>query len=155
AVTGRATYNAGVALVDNTVRVDGWIDTTSYSTVAADAIMTLDVPLNVSVTKAWDQMPLRLPPAGPNANRPPVATATIVATNETAARVNTLKLSDPNPGPPAPGVSAFEYLNLYQILGVTVPSGATSSQVIITYAADPLNPVSYTIAAARALSSTT
>ncbi|HWL02793.1 MAG TPA: DUF5979 domain-containing protein [Microbacteriaceae bacterium] len=154
AVTGRASYNAGLALVDNTVRVDGWIDTTSYSTVADDDIMILDVPLNVTVTKEWDQTQLGLPPVGSDADRYPLSTATIVATNETAARVNTLELTDPNPTLPSAD-SAFEYLNLYQIIGVTVPIGTTSSEVVITYAADPLNPVSYTIAAAQLLSPAT
>lgn len=156
AVTARTTYNtASLAIVRNDVRVDGWIGSTAYSTVEEDDITILDVPLNVSVTKAWDQTLLGLPVIGSPVDRYPLSTATIVATNETAARVNTLMLTDPNPSIGPPAVSAFEYLNLRQILGVTVPAGATSSEVVVTYAAAPLAPVTYTIAAAQALTPTT
>ncbi len=153
AVTARADYNAGsTGLVQNTVRVDGWIDpSTVHSTVEGDTITIQDVPLNVSVTKAWDQTTLGLPPVGTDLDRYPLATATIVATNETAARVDVLELLDPDPTPATPTTLASEYLNLYQILGVSVPAGATSSEVLITYGAAPGTPVSYTIAQAQAL----
>ncbi|HWL61163.1 MAG TPA: hypothetical protein VNQ48_09835, partial [Microbacteriaceae bacterium] len=154
AVTAHTDYNLSTAgAVNNTVRVDGWIDpTTVHSTVSDDFITVQDVPLNVTVTKAWDHTLLGLPPFGTDADRYPLATATIVATNQTAARVDVLELTDPNPT--VSTVSAFEYLDLYQVLGVTVPDGATSSRVLITYSTDPANPVSYTIAAAQALSPT-
>lgn len=154
AVTGHTVYNAtDPGLVDNTVRITGLVDATpEYTTVDNDDIRITDVPLNVTVTKAFDQTELGLPPAGTALDRYPLTVATITATNETAARVDTLQLTDPDPD--AIGESAFERLNLRQIVGITVPAGTVNSSVIITFASAPATPVTYTIGQAFLLAPT-
>lgn len=153
-VTGHTLYNTGEeGLVENTVRITGIVDDApEYSTVDGDDILIQDVPLNVTVTKAFDQDALGLPPVGTADDRYPLTVATITARNETAARVDTLELADPDPD--ATGTSAFELLNLYQIMSVSVPAGATDSRVLITYGSAPATPVSYSVFAALALTPT-
>lgn len=149
AVTGRNVFNAGTGLVENTVRITGWVDDApEFSTTAGDEIRIVDVPLNVSVTKDWDQTALGLPPAGTAADRYPLATATIVATNETAARVDHLELTDPDPDGSA---NAFEFVNLYQIVGVTVPDGADAAASLVRLDLAGGGTAEYTIADALAL----
>lgn len=156
AVTGRDVYNLAPAtgIIDNTARIDGLVGTTpEYTTVDGDEIVIQDVPLNVSVTKNWTYGPYGLPPVGTPLDRYPVAVATVSATNETAARVNTLMFEDPNPDSVVE--SAFERLNLVDIVSVSVPSGTApgGSTVTLEFFTGP-SPITYSIADAEALDST-
>lgn len=157
AVTGRAVYNLppSVGIVENTVRIDGIVGTTpEYTTVDGDEIVIQDVPLNLDVVKGWEFGPYGLPPVGTPLDRYPVAVATVTATNQTAARVDTLMFEDPNPAAPALE-SAFERLNLVDIISISVPAGTdpSGSSVSIEFETGP-SPVVYSLADAQALPST-
>lgn len=117
-------------IVNNTVNLtaEGARD---LSQNAADTIQILDTQVVVSISKTFDQDELPVPPAGTDPAKYPLVTAQIVATNETenAVKVQTLSVADPSPTQLAP--TAYNWLNLYQIDSITVPTGATESTVTL------------------------
>ncbi|MFB9308348.1 hypothetical protein BJY17_002184 [Agromyces hippuratus] len=123
------TYNSGQAgVVRNTAQIVG-TGVQPITETDADEITILDAAVNVEVTKAFDPAELPVPaPDTPQADYP-LTTATITATNQTEAAVETLEVSDPAPGS---ATTAYDYLNLYSIDSITVPADATSSTVILT-----------------------
>lgn len=123
------TYNSGQAgVVRNTAQIAG-TGVQPITETDADEITILDAAVNVEVTKAFDPAELPVPaPDTPQADYP-LTTATITATNQTEAAVETLVVSDPAPGS---ATTAYDYLNLYSIDSITVPADATSSTVILT-----------------------
>ncbi|KQX07766.1 MULTISPECIES: DUF5979 domain-containing protein [unclassified Leifsonia] len=140
------TYNTGAAgVVNNTVNLTG-IGPVPVSQGDGAAITILDTTVNVSVTKAFDQTELPVPPAGTPADEFPLVTSTITATNETESKIGQLTISDPSPAQPAP--TAFQYLNLYSIDNITVPTGATQSVVTLLRGAATQT---YTVAEAQGL----
>ncbi len=143
------TYNTGTrGTVRNTVSLDGTSGDATYRSTEDADITIIDVPLNVQLTKQFDQDNLPVPPAETDQSLYPVTTATLVGTNATASKVFGLSVSDPSPAQAAPTI--YETLNLYKIAEISVPSGATSSVVTLTRGTDETE---YTIAQARGLTS--
>lgn len=87
---------------------------------AADVITILDRPLNTTITKGWSGGPLGIPPAGTPAANYPSGRVTIVASNATVAKVDSLQISDPAPGSP---LKPFEQFDLKRIVTITEPPG--------------------------------
>ncbi|WP_172979714.1 DUF5979 domain-containing protein [Agromyces agglutinans] len=133
------TYNSGLnGVVTNTVNVAGE-GPEPISQNASDDITILDTVINTSVTKAWDQDGLPIPPEAADQADYPLVRATLTARNETETNIETLRLADPaatpNPPTPPPGeTTTYDYLNLYAIESISVPAEATVSTVELTRA---------------------
>ncbi|ROS31554.1 DUF5979 domain-containing protein [Cellulomonas sp. PhB150] len=150
------TYNSGEqGVVSNDVSVVGTLPGGgTFDSTDGASVTVSDSPLNVNVTKTWAYGPLGVPQAGTDPDLYPIATATIVATNQTVGRVDELVVADPDPS--ATTDDPFTYLNLYEITDVTVPSGTTTGASTVTLRfRDPATTVEttadYTIAQAKAL----
>ncbi|RXZ47346.1 hypothetical protein ESP57_12255 [Agromyces fucosus] len=123
------TYNSGQpGVVRNTAQIDGR-GVQPITETDADDITILDAAVNVEVSKAFDPADLPVPAADTPQADFPLTTATITATNQTEAAVETLEVSDPAPGS---ATTTYDYLNLHSIDSITVPAAATSSTVILT-----------------------
>ncbi|WP_211368150.1 DUF5979 domain-containing protein [Microbacterium rhizomatis] len=127
------TYNTTTpGLVNNTVSARGQnpsIDFDSTST-DADTIQVIDSPVNVTLTKSFDQTVLGLPQAGtPQANYPLIS-GTITSRNQSNTKIASMVIDDPSPGQVAP--TAFETLNLYSIDTLTPPKPLTAADVTVT-----------------------
>lgn len=148
--TRLAEYNIPGQLgqVRNTARFDGRdaTDAVLLSRTAADDILILDTPITVEITKTWVDGPLGTPPPGTPQSLYPRARMTIAATNESVTRVNELSIVDP-----VAGTDPFDAVNLFDIVSISTPSGATSSQVLLTTSGGTTT--SYTISAALARTS--
>ncbi|MFM2354073.1 MAG: hypothetical protein RLZZ608_1479, partial [Actinomycetota bacterium] len=112
--------------VRNTARVDGRDVTEAvvFTQTANDDILIIDSPLTVSISKTWVDGPLGTPPAGTPQALYPRARMTIDATNESVIAVNELAILDP-----VAGTDPFDAVNLFDIVTITVPSGATATEV--------------------------
>ncbi len=149
------TYNTGSpGVVNNTVNARG--ENTASGLVAssgdADLITIIDSPINVSMTKTFDQEQLGLPAASTSQSGYPLISSTLTATNESATRIATMHISDPSPAQAQP--TAFEVLNLYTIDTITPPSGLTSSDARIILQRQDGTTDRYTPDAAKALTPT-
>ena len=148
--TREALYNTGdFGVVDNTVRFDGR-DTGAnvlLTRTAGDTILIFDQPLTIEVTKSWVDGPLGTPPDGTPQALYPRARMTIDAENTSVTRVDELSILDP-----VAGTDPFESVNLYDIVSLTVPSGATDTVVVLERESGAFD--SYTRTAALALTST-
>ena len=125
--TREALYNTGdFGVVNNTVRFDGRdVDANVLLTRSAgDTILIFDQPLTIEVTKSWIDGPLGTPPDGTPQALYPRARMTIDAENTSVSRVDELSILDP-----VAGTDPFESVNLFDIVSLTVPSGATSTVV--------------------------
>lgn len=144
-----AVYNNGAAgLVDNTVHLTGTRGADTYESADDITATILDRPLNVSLTKEFDQDQLGLPPPGTPAEQYPLITATLTARNETASKVVQLSVADPSPGQADP--TAYDVLDLHQIGPVTPPPGANQgdSYVELTHEDGGTEQVPITVAEA-------
>ncbi|WP_439591015.1 DUF5979 domain-containing protein [Microbacterium sp.] len=152
AVLGTAngyTYNSGVAgVVDNTASLVGVDPDVTYTSTDGSLITILDSPINVSVTKAFDQSDVGIPPSDTDPALFPLVTGTITATNTSAGKIRSLLVSDPGPTQAAPTI--YETMNLYEIAGITVPVGATATTVTLSRGGAQ---TTYTLAQALALTS--
>ncbi|MFK4788675.1 DUF5979 domain-containing protein [Microbacterium sp. ZW T5_56] len=113
---------SGIAQRDNdTLRTDD-----------SDIISILDRPLLVGLNKEWTGGPLGLPEAGTDAASYPSGRVSLTATNETAAKVDKLTVTDAKAGGPSP----FEAFNLKKIVSVPGIGGADASKtrVVLTLA---------------------
>ena len=111
---------------------------------ADDTILILDSPINVEATKVWSNGPLGVPPVGTAQQYFPTAQMVVTGRNASVTRVNQLSVAEPTGG-----TTPFDYLNLSDIVAITVPVGATATTVILTRGVVTTN---YTRAAALALS---
>ncbi|MET0736559.1 MAG: DUF5979 domain-containing protein [Microbacterium sp.] len=152
AVLGTAngyTYNSGLpGVVINTASSVGVAPDVTFTSSDGSPITILDSPLNVTVSKVFDQTDLGIPPADTDPALFPLVTATITATNTSVGRIRSLTISDPSPTQAAPTI--YDTLNLYQIAGITIPSGATATTVTLSRGAVP---TTYTVVEALALTS--
>jgi hypothetical protein len=144
-------YNADdPGFVTNSARVSGRSATDSVlrTDTDADDIQIVDHPINVTAAKTWDDVagPLGLPPVGTPQKMYPRAPLVVTGTNASLMRVNSLAVAEPS-GSSHP----FDYVNLFKIDSITVPSGTISSSVTLLPAS--AYPTPYTIAQALALSS--
>ena len=128
--TREALYNVvgEFGTVRNTARVDGRdvIETVVFTQTASDDILILDSPLTVSISKTWVDGPLGTPPVGTPQALYPRARMTIDAVNESVIAVNELAVIDP-----VAGTDPFDAVNLFDIVSITVPTGATNTEVRI------------------------
>ncbi len=108
---------------------------------SSDTLSILDRPINVVATKSWTDGPLGIPPVNTPQSLYPTARLVVGAQNTSAIRINQLGLIEPSGG-----MNPFEYVNLSRIVSITVPSGATTSRVILQPSGDE-----FTIAQATAL----
>lgn len=120
--------------VRNTVRLEGRDvdDAVQLTRTAADDILILDQPLTVEVTKSWVDGPLGTPPAGTPQALYPRARMTVVAENASVSRIDQLSIVDP-----VASTNPFEAVNVYDIVEISVPSGATSTSVVLIRESGP------------------
>ncbi len=146
--TREAEYNLEGAFgqVRNTALMQGRdaADAVLLTRTASDDMLILDTPLTVDVTKTWVDGPLGTPPVGTPQALYPRARMTVVATNESVARVDELAIVDP-----VGGTDPFDAVNLFDIVTLTVPAGATASEVRLTREGGSVDSV--TVSAALAL----
>ncbi|MGH1564113.1 DUF5979 domain-containing protein [Mumia sp. DW29H23] len=144
------TYNTDQAgLVRNTV--DGTMisgDEERSTTDFAD-ILIVDEPVNVDITKTFDQEVLGIPPVDTPQTDYPLITADLSATNDSVSKLRTLRIDDPSASP-ALQPEPFQTLNLYEIGEITTPAGATET-VVLLYRDWSATPTAYSVAAAQAL----
>lgn len=150
------TYNTGQpGLVDNTASAHGVNDVTGVDSVdvADDTILIVDQPINADLTKAFDQDQLGLPDAGLGVDPSdyPLISSALVATNESAARVSGMVITDPAATQTAPTV--FDALNLHDIDTITLPAGITEDDATVTLTVGG-TPVEYSYSDALDLSPT-
>ncbi|UYN83265.1 MAG: hypothetical protein KIT89_11260 [Microcella sp.] len=127
--TREALYNTGsFGVVNNTVRFDGRDadNAVVLTRTSADSIQIFDQPLTIEVTKTWVDGPLGTPPDGTPQEFYPRARMTIEAENTSVSRVDELSILDP-----VAGTDPFDAVNLFDIVSLTVPSGATDTVVIL------------------------
>ncbi|MFE6994981.1 DUF5979 domain-containing protein [Microbacterium sp. NPDC057659] len=129
-------YNTGQpGLVDNTASAHGVNTSTGVDStdVADDTILIVDEPINASTTKSFDQDQLGLPdPAlGVDPADYPLISATITATNTSAAKVSGMVIDDPTDGE-ALSDTVFDTLNLYDIDAIQVPNGISEDETTVT-----------------------
>ncbi|MCB1298329.1 MAG: hypothetical protein KDB08_05045 [Microthrixaceae bacterium] len=123
------TYNTGEpGWVNNTVSARGvnaatGVDVTSR---ANDEIQIIDSPLNVTMTKTFDQEQLGIPQVGTDQADFPLISSTIRAVNTSATRIASMVITDPDPTQAAP---VFDVLNLYAIGHIGIPTGLTAAEV--------------------------
>ncbi|MGX5697968.1 hypothetical protein ACWKWP_17375, partial [Agromyces soli] len=131
-VLGTRVYNLPTpGDVNNTASATGYTDETQVvRDEASDAISIIDRPLNTSVTKGWTGGAIGIPPAGTPQVEYPSGRVTIIGTNETVARVDTLSVSDPAPSQASP--TAFDEFNLKRIVEITQPGGTVTTTVRLT-----------------------
>ncbi len=148
--TREALYNVvgEFGTVRNTARVDGRDATEAvvFTQTVGDNIIILDSPLTVAITKSWVDGPLGTPPDGTPQALYPRARMVIVATNESGTRVNELSVLDP-----VAGTDPFDAVNLFDFVTISVPSGATATEVRLERESGAIDVV--TRAAALALTS--
>jgi large repetitive protein len=130
------TYNTGSAgVVNNVASAVGTLttptaaNTTAYGDSASANVIIYDRPLNISMSKSFDQTRLGLPQSGTAAASYPLITSTLTVTNETATQVPEISVSDPNAD--VSGLGAYEYLNLYQLDSSTLPANLTADDVTV------------------------
>lgn len=130
------TYNTDDAgLVDNTASARGVNEATGVDSVdeANDTILIVDQPINATLTKTFDQDQLGLPAVDPPADPSdyPLISATLVATNISAARVSGMVIDDPTAGEALPD-TAFDTLDLHDIDAIEIPAGITEAEITVT-----------------------
>jgi len=96
---------------------------------AHDTLQLIDPPLAVAVNKTWTGGPIPIPD-GPVVVQP-TSRVSITATNQTAARVDSLTISEPNTSGPAPNDSPFEDWDLTRFQSISAPTGATGLTVTV------------------------
>ncbi|MEU1971781.1 DUF5979 domain-containing protein [Microbacterium sp. NPDC019599] len=99
----------------------------------SDTIAIIDVPLNVTLGKTWSNSPFGVPPDGTPQSSFPTGRVTLVGTNQTAAKVDTMTIQDPAPGA---AENPFTFFNLIGFLDITIPPGADPTQTVVTLSRD-------------------
>ena len=130
------TYNTGQpGLVDNTASAHGVNADTGVDSIdsADDTILIVDQPINATLTKTFDQTQLGLPAADPpvDASDYPLISATLVATNISAARVSGMVINEPTVGEALPD-TVFDTLDLHDIDAIQRPAGISEAETTVT-----------------------
>lgn len=94
---------------------------------ASDTLQIRDVPLAAAATKTWTGGPVPIPDSTVTVR--PTSRVTLTGTNQTAARVNSLTISEPNTS--VADDSPFEDWDLVRFQSITHPSGATGLTVTV------------------------
>jgi large repetitive protein len=124
-------YNSDVTLPapsHSVIRNDAWSQATlsvggQLTDRDHDTLQIQDIPLSAAATKTWTGGPIPIPDSSVTVQ--PTSRVTLTATNQTAATVNSLTVSEPNTSGPPTNDSPFEDWNLTRFQTVTHPSGAT------------------------------
>lgn len=130
------TYNTeDPGLVDNEASAHGVNDATGVDSVdgANDTILIIDQPINATLTKSFDQDQLGLPSQDPPVDPSdyPLISATLVATNISAARVSGMVIEDPTAGE-ALTDTVFDTLDLHDIDAIERPAGISENETTVT-----------------------
>ncbi|MGK9148212.1 isopeptide-forming domain-containing fimbrial protein [Plantibacter flavus] len=145
---GSREYNAGPGTpgqVVNTARASG-LDSAGdlvVTDVDSDTVTLIDVPLNVQVDKTWTGGPLGIPPLGTDQAFFPSGRASIVATNVTAAKVDSLSITEPNPDSTS---APFDVFNIKGFVTISQPAGTVDTVVELTASDGSVQTVSRTTA---------
>ncbi|WP_162564406.1 MULTISPECIES: DUF5979 domain-containing protein [Microbacterium] len=129
-------YNTGQpGLVDNTASAHGVNPGTGVDSVdvANDTILIVDQPIDATLTKTFDQDQLGLPTTSPPVDSAdyPLISATLSATNISAARVSGMVIEDPTAGQ-ALADTVYDTLNLFDIDTIQIPTGITQAETTVT-----------------------
>lgn len=127
------TYNTGdPGVVNNTVNAHGFGGASGdRESRDADRITITDSPVNVSLTKAFDQTQLGLPIRGTvDQDDYPLISSTLTARNTSAVKISSMVVTDPSADQAAP--TAFDVLDLHQIAAIPLPSGLVAADVTVT-----------------------
>ncbi|MEL7978096.1 DUF5979 domain-containing protein [Isoptericola sp. F-RaC21] len=124
-------------MVRNTAEGTATYDGGEFTDSDFDDVLIIDQPLNVGVTKEWSGGAISVPPDGTEPQFYPSTTVTVTGTNESAAKVDQLRLVDPadqgsGDVQTAEGTHPFDTFTLTEI-ALTPPAGATSTTVTLTY----------------------
>ena len=150
-VLGTREYNVdgSPGLVDDTARATGYTDGAQVATdVDNDQVTIVDVPLNVDIAKDWTGGPLGIPPAGTDPDAYPSGRVSITATNATAAKVDTMTVTDPGAAAGDPS----DVFDVADIVTISLPVGTESSTVTLLHADG--STTEHTVDAALALTET-
>ncbi|MCK9794044.1 DUF5979 domain-containing protein [Isoptericola sp. 4D.3] len=152
--TNGTLYNTDTpGVVNDTAEGTATYDGEEFTDADADTAEILDVPLNVTVDKAWEGGPVSVPPDGTPEEFYPSTVATITGTNNSAAKVEQLRLADPvdegsGDVQTDPGTAPFDAFNLTAI-DLTPPAGTDTTTVSLTNAGGEV--ATFTEEAAEAL----
>ncbi|GAA1724081.1 hypothetical protein GCM10009809_19840 [Isoptericola hypogeus] len=152
--TSGTMYNTDTAgVVNDTAEGTATYDGEDFTAADADTAEILDVPLNVTVDKEWTGGPLSVPPAGTPDEFYPSTTVTVTGTNNSAAKIEELRLADPGAQDSddvqtADGTPPFDAFTLTAI-ELSPPTGTEATTVTLTYDDDTTD--TFTEAEAEAL----
>ncbi|ACQ79028.1 conserved repeat domain protein [Beutenbergia cavernae DSM 12333] len=140
-------------LVNDTARGTATFDGEDFIADDDDNVLIIDQPLNVGVAKDWTGGPISVPPSDTPAEFYPSTDVVITGTNESAAKVDQLRLVEP--GVPdsgdvqtADGTKPFDAFTLTAI-DITPPAGTDTTTVTLHY--DDDTTATFTEAEAEAL----
>ena len=129
-LTREALYNTaefGQVLNSAWVGMRDATDTVIDEGTASDTILILDRPIGVEATKDWTGGPLGIPPVGTDPQFFPTARMVLTGKNTSVTRVDQLSLAEPTSG-----TTPFDYVNLSDIVSITVPGGATGTIITLS-----------------------
>ncbi|PFG44653.1 hypothetical protein ATJ88_3389 [Isoptericola jiangsuensis] len=155
--TNGTLYNTGEpGLVNDTVEEVGTYDGQDYTDVGGDDVLIIDQPLNVAVSKDWDDGPISVPPLGTPLDAYPTTVARITGTNASNAKVDQLRLVEPGaPGQTGPqtadGTSPFDAFTLTGITITPPPGMAPDATTTVTVTYDDDSTATFDEAGAEAL----
>ncbi|SKC59542.1 DUF5979 domain-containing protein [Krasilnikoviella flava] len=135
--TSGTMYNTDTAgVVNDTAEGTATYDGEEFTDADADTAEILDVPLNVTVDKEWTGGPLSVPPPGTPNEFYPSTTVTVTGTNNSAAKIEELRLADPgavdsDDVQTAPGTPPFDAFTLTAI-ELSPPAGTETTTVTLT-----------------------
>jgi len=135
--TSGTMYNTDTAgVVNDTAEGTATYDGEEFTDADADTAEILDVPLNVTVDKEWTGGPLSVPPPGTPDEFYPSTTVTVTGTNNSAAKIEELRLADPgavdsDDVQTAPGTPPFDAFTLTAI-ELSPPAGTETTTVTLT-----------------------
>ncbi|WP_246078086.1 DUF5979 domain-containing protein [Rhodoglobus vestalii] len=129
-------YNADVISGRSVIRNDAHSEATlvaggPLTDRASDTLRLLDVALAVSATKTWTGGPIPIPDPDSSVTVQPTSRVTLTGTNQTAARVDSLTISEPNMSGGGASYAPFEEWNLTRFQTITNPTGATGLTVTV------------------------
>jgi uncharacterized repeat protein (TIGR01451 family) len=122
-------------MVRDTARGTATYEGEEFTNTDFDDVLIIDQPLNVSVDKTWDGGPISVPPEGTPAEFYPSTTVTVTGTNESAAKVDQLRIADPVAQGSGDvltdeGTAPFDVFDLTGI-DITPPEGTERTRVFL------------------------
>lgn len=136
--TNGTLYNTGdPGLVNDTARGTATFEDQEFTDVDDDDVLIIDRPLNVAVQKDWTGGPISVPPPDTPEEFYPSTNVVITGTNESAAKVDQLRLVEPGAQGSgevqvADGTKPFDAFTLTAI-DITPPDGTATTTVTLSY----------------------